>query len=240
VVVDEVAAAGGEAVASHHDVSDFEDGRALIEDALAAFGRLDVLVNNAGVLRDRAIVNMDEADWDVVVGVHLKGHFVTTRWAGDHWRNESKAGRPVQASVVHTSSTSGLFGNPGQANYGAAKAGIAAFSAICATELGRYGVRSNCVVPAARTRLTEATPGLADLVAAPEDDTQFDRWHPSNVSPLVAYLATADCPLSGTTLFVQGGVVRSLEGWRYGAGVEREERWSITALAQQLPAALSG
>ena len=156
-----------------------------------------------------------------MIRVHLRGHFVPTRWAAAHWRERSKAGEAVAASVVHTSSTSGLLGNPGQANYGAAKAGIAGFSIIAAAELGRYGVRSNCVVPAARTRLTETVPGLGEMVAAPDDD-RFDVWDPANVSPFVAYLATADCPFTGGTFFVQGGSVRLFEPWRLGDGVERD------------------
>jgi NAD(P)-dependent dehydrogenase (short-subunit alcohol dehydrogenase family) len=134
---------------------------------------------------------------------------------------------------VHTSSTSGLFGNPGQTNYGAAKAGIAAFSAICAQELARYGVRSNCVAPAARTRLTESVPGLGDMVAAPADD-RFDVWDPANVSPLVAYLATAGCPFTGASFFVQGGTVRFVEPWRLGEGIDRERRWTVDELATEL------
>ncbi len=193
-VVDEIRAAGGEAVANHDDVADWDGGQRLVAAAVEAYGGLDVLVNNAGILRDRALVNMTEEEWDEVTTVHLKGHFVPTRWAATYWREQSKAGTPRAASVVNTSSTSGLMGNPGQTNYGAAKAGVAAFSAIASQELGRYGVRTNCIAPAARTRLTEAAPGLSDLVAAPGDDARFDVWDPANVSPLVAYLATEDCP----------------------------------------------
>ena len=170
------------------------------------FGDLHVLVNNAGILRDRVIINMTEAEWDAVITVHLKGHFCPTRHAAAYWREQTKAGKTVNASIVHTSSTSGLFSNPGQANYGAAKTGIATLSQICAKELSRYGVRSNAIAPAARTRLTEATPGLSEVVKAPEDG--FDVWDPANVSPFVAYLATADCPFTGETFLVQGGTVQ--------------------------------
>lgn len=228
-----VRAAGGEAVAVPGDCADWDAGRELVRAALDAYGRLDVLVNNAGILRDRALVNMEPDEWDEVVRVHLRGHFVPTRWAATHWRDEHKAGRPVAASLVHTSSTSGLVGNPGQTNYGAAKAGIAAFSAICAEELARYGVRSNCIAPAARTRLTESTPGLGELVAPPPDG-RFDVWDPANVSPLVAYLATADCPFTGATFLVHGGSVRLMEGWRLGPGVERDGRWTVEELAAEL------
>ena len=144
-----------------------------------------------------------------------------------------KAGHEVQASVIHTSSTSGLLGNPGQTNYGAAKAGIGAFSIICAQELARYGVRSNCIAPAARTRLTEATPGLGEMVAAPKEG--FDVWDPANVSPLVAVLSAADCEITGRTFFIQGGTVRIMEPWRMGDHVERDTRWSIEELAKDLP-----
>ncbi|MDZ7675149.1 MAG: SDR family oxidoreductase [Acidimicrobiales bacterium] len=233
-VVEEITAAGGAAVANHDDVTDWEGGQRLIETAVATFGGLDVLVNNAGILRDRALVNMTEEDWDDVTTVHLKGHFVPTRWAATYWREQSKAGTPRRASLIHTSSTSGLLGNPGQTNYGAAKAGVAAFAGICAQELGRYGVRSNCIVPAARTRLTEATPGLSDMVAAPDDGAGFDVWDPGNVSPVVAYLASAACEVSDRTLFVQGGTVRVMEGWRFGQRVEQERRWSVDALAEAL------
>ncbi len=236
-VAEEAAAAirkaGGEAIANADDCSDWSGGERMIGAALEAYGRLDVLVNNAGILRDRAVVNMTLEEWDDVVRVHLRGHFVPTRWAAAHWREEHKAGRPVAASIVNTSSTSGLFGNPGQTNYGAAKAGVAAFSAICAQELMRYGVRSNCVAPAARTRLTEATPGLGDMVAPPDDD-RFDIWDPANVSPLVAYLAAADCPFNGATFFCHGGTVRLLEPWKLGAGIERDDRWTVDELAAEL------
>ncbi len=235
-VVDEIVAAGGEAVANHDDVTDWEGGQRLIAAAVEEFGGLDVLVNNAGILRDRALVNMSEEEWDEVTTVHLKGHFVPTRFAAAYWREQSKAGTPRAACVVHTSSTSGLLGNPGQTNYGAAKAGVASFSAICAQELGRYGVRSNCIVPAARTRLTEATPGLSDVVAAPADGSGFDVWDPANVSPVVAYLAAAESTVTGRTVFVQGGSIRLMDGWHFSEGIEREGRWTLDDLAGAFPA----
>ena len=233
-VVDEIRSAGGEAVANHDDVADWDGGQRLVRAAIDTFGGLDVLVNNAGVLRDRALVNMTEDEWDEVSTVHLKGHFVPTRWSATYWREQAKAGSPRSAAVINTSSTSGLLGNPGQTNYGAAKAGIAAFSAICAKELSRYGVRSNCIAPAARTRLTETAPGLSEIVAAPGDGASFDVWDPANVSPLVAYLAAADCPLNGRTLFVQGGTVRLMEGWHFTETIERERRWEIDELREAL------
>ena len=233
-VVDEIRAAGGEAVANHDDVSTWSGGEALIRTAVDTFGGLDVLVNNAGILRDRALVHMSEDEWDTVTNVHLKGHFVPTRFAAAYWRDQAKAGGARAAAVIHTSSTSGLLGNPGQTNYGTAKAGVAAFSQICAQELSRYGVRSNCIVPAARTRLTEAAPGLSEIVAAPGDGVQFDLWDPAHVSPVVGYLAGAGCPLNGRTLFVQGGSIRFMDGWQFGATFEQEERWSIEDLHDTL------
>src|ERR1700728_3690233 len=187
-VVDEITEMGGEAIANAEDVADWEAGKRLVEAAVETFGDLHVLVNNAGILRDRVLANMTEDEWDSVMRVHLKGHFVPTRHAAAYWRERTKAGKEVKGSVINTSSTSGLLGNPGQANYGAAKAGIAAFTVIAAQELSRYGVRVNAIVPAARTRMTENTPGLSDVVKAP-DSGAFDVWNPANVSPLVAYLA---------------------------------------------------
>jgi NAD(P)-dependent dehydrogenase (short-subunit alcohol dehydrogenase family) len=232
-VAEEIRAAGGVALASTHDITSWDGGKALIEVAVSELGGLDVLVNNAGILRDRMLVSMSEQEWDDVVEVHMKGHFVPTRFAATYWREQVKAGHEVQGSIIHTSSTSGLLGNPGQTNYGAAKAGIGAFSIICAQELARYGVRSNCIAPAARTRLTEATPGLGEMVAAPTEG--FDVWDPANVAPLVAYLATADCPITGRTFFAQGGTVRMLEPWHLGERIERDHRWTIEELAKELP-----
>ena len=233
-VVAEIRDAGGEAVASHEDVSTWDGGRRVVEAAIETYGTLDVLVNNAGILRDRALVHMTEQEWDTVSTVHLKGHFVPTRFAAVYWRDQAKAGTPRDARVVHTSSTSGLLGNPGQTNYGAAKAGVAAFSAIVARELDRYGVRSNCIVPAARTRLTEATPGLSDMVAPPGDDQSFDVWDPANASPVVAYLASMGCTLNGRTLFVQGNALSFMTGWDFGERFETDGRWTVEGVEAAL------
>ncbi len=230
-VVDEIKAMGGEAISNGDDVADWEGAQRLVNSAVEAFGDLHVLVNNAGILRDRVLVNMTEAEWDAVVKVHLKGHFAPTRWAAAYWREQTKAGKTVNASVINTSSTSGLFSNPGQTNYGAAKSGIATFSQIVAKELVRYGVRSNSIAPAARTRLTMATPGLGERIAAPEEASKFDEWDPANISPLVAYLATADCPYSGATFFVQGGLVKIFKSWELGEGVDQDARWEVADLA---------
>jgi NAD(P)-dependent dehydrogenase (short-subunit alcohol dehydrogenase family) len=229
-VVDEIVAAGGEAVANTDNVATWEGGRSLVAQAVEAFGDLHVLVNNAGILRDRVLVNMTEDEWDAVIHVHLKGHFAPTRWAAAYWREQTKAGKDVKASVINTSSTSGLLGNPGQTNYGAAKAGIASFTVICAMELSRYGVRSNAIAPAARTRLTEATPGLGDVVKPPEDPGKFDVWDPGNVSPLVAYLATEACPINGKVFFVQGGKVQLVQPWTLTESVDKDDRWTVTEL----------
>jgi NAD(P)-dependent dehydrogenase (short-subunit alcohol dehydrogenase family) len=233
-VVAEIKAMGGEAIANGDNVADWEGGQRLVNSAIEAFGDLDILVNNAGILRDRVLVNMTEKEWDDVVAVHLKGHFVPTRWAAAYWREQTKAGVEKPRNVVHTSSTSGLLSNPGQTNYGAAKSGIATFSQICAKELVRYGVKSNCIAPAARTRLTESTPGLGEIVKAPDEADKFDIWDPANISPLVAYLASADCAFTGETFFVQGGSVKLVQSWTMAAGVERDDRWTVAELSAAL------
>ncbi|HEY7438821.1 MAG TPA: SDR family oxidoreductase [Acidimicrobiia bacterium] len=233
LVVDEIKEMGGEAVANVDNVADWEGATRLIQTAVDTFGDLHVLVNNAGILRDRVIVNMTEDEWDAVIHVHLKGHFCPTRIAAGYWREQSKAGKEVKASIIHTSSTSGLLGNPGQANYGAAKSGIATFSQIASMELGRYGVRSNAIAPAARTRLTEQTPGLGDVVKAPEDAAKFDVWNPANVSPFVAYLATEGCEITGEAFLVQGGVVQRFAPWTLSEKIDKGDRWTVAELADQ-------
>ena len=231
-VVDEIAAVGGRAVANYDNVADWEGAQRLVNCAVETFGDLDILVNNAGILRDRVLVNMTEDEWDSVIAVHLKGHFAPTRWAAAYWREQSKAGSTRPRHVVHTSSTSGLFANPGQTNYGAAKSAIATFSQICAKELTRYNVSSNCIAPAARTRLTLATPGLPEVMEAREG--AFDEWDPANVSPLVVYLASESCAFNGEMFFVQGGIVKRVRSWELGETVEREERWDVAGLADAL------
>ncbi len=238
-VVDEIKEFGGQAIANADNVADWEGGQRLVNSAIEAFGDLHVLVNNAGILRDRVLVNMTEEEWDAVIHVHLKGHFIPTRWAATYWREQSKAGKEVKAAVVNTSSTSGLLGNPGQSNYGAAKAGIAAFTIITAQELSRYGVRVNAIAPAARTRMTESTPGLSDIVQPPSDAGTFDAWDPANVSPLVGYLATEQCPFTGKTFFVQGGKVQFFQPWTLTKELDKSDRWSIAELAEQVPGIVS-
>ncbi len=231
-VVAEIEALGGQAIANGDNVADWEGSQRLINSAIEAFGDLDILVNNAGILRDRVLVNMTEAEWDDVIAVHLKGHFAPTRWAAAYWREQAKSGVTKQRHIVHTSSTSGLFSNPGQSNYGAAKSGIATFSEIVAKELARYHVKSNTIAPGARTRLTLATPGLENIMKPTE--AGFDPWDPANISPLVAYLASEACAFTGETFLVQGGMVTMLESWARGQGVERSEKWTVAELADAL------
>jgi NAD(P)-dependent dehydrogenase (short-subunit alcohol dehydrogenase family) len=214
-VAQEIQAGGGNAIANGDDVADFDGARRLIETAVEQYGRLDVLVNNAGILRDRFLVNMSADEWDGVIHVHLRGHFCPLRHAAEHWRQRSKAGESFDASVINTASPVGLtLPNLGQVNYAAAKAGIAAMTQVAAAELGRYGVRVNCIAPGARTRMTVQTPGLEEMMAEPEDPDAFDRMDPANVSPLVAYLASSDCTATGEVFGVRGGSVERLEGWR--------------------------
>jgi NAD(P)-dependent dehydrogenase (short-subunit alcohol dehydrogenase family) len=230
---------GAAAVANNDDVSTWEGARALIAAAVDAFGRLDVLVNNAGILRDAFIGSMTEESWDAVIAVHLKGHFNALRHAVDHWKARSKAGDDVRAAVINTASASGtILPNPGQVNYGAAKAGIAAMTLVGAAELERYGVRVNGIAPVARTRLTLATPGpIGEMMKAPEDPDAFDPFHPRHVSPLVAYLATEDCPLTGKLFAVQGGAIQELCGWTVSDGIRTEGDWTIDGIAGELAGA---
>ncbi|MFT4866727.1 MAG: NAD(P)-dependent dehydrogenase (short-subunit alcohol dehydrogenase family) [Ilumatobacter sp.] len=231
-VAAEVRALGGQAVANTDDVSSWSGAEQMIEMAIEVFGDLDAVVNNAGILRDRTLANMTEEEWDSVIAVHLKGHFAPTRHAAAYWRDEHKAGRGKHRNLVHTSSTSGLFSNPGQANYGAAKSGIASMSQIAAKELQRYDVVSNCIAPGARTRLTLATPGLEDIMAAP--DAGFDNWDPANVSPLVAYLSTENCPFTGETFYVKGGVVKRVKSWEMADRIEKSGAWTVDELRHAL------
>lgn len=234
-VVDEVVAAGGSAVANTDNVATWDGAAALVEQAVREYGQLDVLVNNAGILRDAFIAGMDEAQWDSVIAVHLKGHFAMLRHAAEHWKTRFKAGEQVRASVINTSSASGtIMPNAGQINYGAAKAGIAAMSLIAAQELDRYGVRTNAVAPVARTRLTLATPGFETIFAEPEDPNAFDPFHPAHISPLVAYLATEGCPVNGKVFSVYGGVIGELGGWTTDRTTETDKPWTIADIEQRL------
>jgi NAD(P)-dependent dehydrogenase (short-subunit alcohol dehydrogenase family) len=227
-VVAEIEAMGRSAVANTDNVADWAGAAALIAQAVDAFGRLDVLVNNAGILRDAFVPSMDEAQWDAVIAVHLKGHFAPLHHAAAYWKAQSKSGAEVNAAVINTASASGTFlPNPGQANYGAAKAGIAAMTLVAAAELARYGVRANAIAPVARTRLTLATPGLGAIFAQPVAEGEFDAFSPANISPLVAYLAAARCPLTGKVFAVQGGNISELVNWHMGSTIETDKPWTI-------------
>nr|WP_307189051.1 SDR family oxidoreductase [Micromonospora sp. NBRC 110037] len=221
-VVDEIRALGGRAVVSTGDVSDWAYGERLVRETVETFGGLHTLVNNAGINRDRMLVNMSEQEWDLVLRVDLKGHFVPMRHAAAYWRDEAKAGRPVAARVVNTSSGAGLMGSVGQGNYGAAKAGIAALTQIAAAEWARYGIVVNAIAPSARTPMTEAV--FAETMAAPE--TGFDAMDPANVSPLVVWLGSdAARAVSGAVFEVAGGEVSLADGWRHGPAADKGGRW---------------
>ena len=230
LVAAEIEERGGTAVANGDDVADWEGGQRLIAMALETFGGLHILVNNAGILRDRVLVNMTEGDWDSVMRVHLKGHFVPTRFAAAYWREQAKAGRPVHASVINTTSTSGLFSNPGQTNYGAAKSGLATFTEIAAKELARYDVRVNAIAPVARTRLTLSTPGLEERIAARANPDAFDEWDPANISPLVAWLSTEECDVSGRVFLVKGGQIGVFSPWTIAGEITQGQRWTLDQL----------
>ena len=231
-VVAEIAGMGGEAIANGDDVSTWEGAQRLVNAAVEGFGDLHVVVNNAGILRDRMLTNMTEEEWDAVIKVHLKGHFAPMRHAAAYWRERAKAGEPVSGSVINTSSTSGLFGNVGQTNYGAAKMGIAALTIIGAAELGRYGVRVNAIAPAARTRLTQDLGGAS---SRPVPAGEFDRMDPANVSPWVAYLATEGCPITGRSFLVYGGNVELFQPFAIVDKISKDGRWSLEELAEQGP-----
>ncbi|MEU6773160.1 SDR family oxidoreductase [Streptomyces sp. NPDC046759] len=221
-VVDEIRALGGEAVAHGGDIATSQGAASLVATALAAYGRLDTLVNNAGFLRDRMLVNLDEDDWDAVVRVHLKGHFLPLRHAAAHWRAEAKAGRTPEARVVNTASGAGLLGSVGQGNYSAAKAGVVGLTLVAAAELSRYGVQVNAIAPAARTRMTERA--FAEAMAAPEDGG-FDAMAPQNVSPLVVWLGSGACAgVTGRVFEAEGGRITVMEGWRPGPTADKGAR----------------
>ncbi|MER7396888.1 SDR family oxidoreductase [Streptomyces sp. NPDC000151] len=223
-VVDEIRAAGGEAVAHGGDIATAAGAASLISTALGTYGRLDALVNNAGFLRDRMLVNLDEDDWDDVLRVHLKGHFLLLKHAAAHWRAEAKAGRTPEARVINTSSGAGLLGSVGQGNYSAAKAGILGLTLVAAAELARYGVQVNAIAPAARTRMTEET--FAGTMAAPGEGA-FDAMAPENVSPLVVWLASAaSAGVSGRVFEAEGGRITVMEGWRPGPTADNGARWT--------------
>jgi len=233
-VVDEITASGGKAVAHGEDVSTPAGAESLIQMALDTFGDLHAVVNNAGILRDKMIINLSDEDWDSVMGVHLRSTFLTTRTAGRLWRERSKAGHDNDARIINTSSVSGLFGNVGQSNYGAAKAGIASFTIIAAMELGRYGITVNALSPSARTRMI--TPRGQERMSAAAQATGFDAYAPENVAPLATWLASPfSSSVTGRVFNVHGGRISVLEGWHEGPTVDRKARWDPAELTEVVP-----
>jgi NAD(P)-dependent dehydrogenase (short-subunit alcohol dehydrogenase family) len=234
-VVAEITAAGGTAVANTDDISSWQGAKNLVDQAVSEFGGLDVVINNAGILRDGFIAGLDEQQWDGVIDVHLKGHFAVMRHAAGYWKDRTKAGDRPTAAIVNTASASGTtLPNPGQANYGAAKAAIAALTLVAAEELGRYGARVNAIAPIARTRLTLATPGMDAIFAAGVAEGEFDAFSPANISPLVAYLASDKCSLTGKVFAVQGGAISELAGWHDVRTIETDGPWDIDTIAANL------
>ena len=232
-VVAEIKAMGGEAIANADNVADWEGAQRLINTAVETFGGLDVLVNNAGILRDRMLTNMTEEEWDAVIKVHLKGTFAPSRWAAAYWRERSKAGETNDARIINTASPSGIFGNVGQTNYGAAKAGIASFTVIAGMELARYGVTVNAIAPVARTRMTE---NLGGASSQPVEADKFDRMAPENISPLVVWLGSPESKdITGRVFQVAGGMIRVAEGWHGGPAANQEDRWDPATLGKIVP-----
>lgn len=226
-VVDEIVAAGGEAVTSGANVADWGQAEGLIQTAVEKFGGLDILVNNAGIVRDRMFANTSEEEFDAVTAVHLKGHFATMKHAGAYWRAKSKAGDTVDARIINTSSGAGLQGSVGQANYSASKAGIAALTLVAAAEMGRYGVTVNAIAPSARTRMTETV--FAEMMST--QDAEFDAMAPENVSPLVVWLGSAEAhEVTGKVFEVEGGKIRVAEGWAHGPEIDKGARWDPAEL----------
>lgn len=223
-VVDEIQAAGGRAVVNYEDVADFAGAKRMIDQAVDTFGDLHILVNNAGILRDRMLTNMSDDEWDAIMRVHLRGHFAPTRHAAAFWRDQSKAGSTAKRSIINTTSTSGLFGQVGQANYGAAKTGIATFSVIANAELERYGVRVNAIAPAGATRLT------AQIGVKTVKGDEWDPMNPANVSPFVAYLGTEDCPINGRVFFVHGGDIYLFQPFAIVDKISKEGKWTVAEL----------
>jgi len=229
-VVDEITAAGGEAVANGSNIADWDQAAALVQTAVETFGGLDVLVNNAGIVRDRMMANTSEEEFDAVIAVHLKGHFATMRHAAAYWRGlskEGKAPKDIDARIINTSSGAGLQGSVGQGNYSAAKAGIAAMTLVGAAEMGRYGVTVNAIAPSARTRMTETV--FAEMMSTQDQD--FDAMAPENVSPLVVWLGSVESrDVTGKVFEVEGGKIRVAEGWAHGPQIDKGARWDPAEL----------
>lgn len=222
-VVEEITSSGGRAVANFDDVADWDGSKGIVASALDSFGRLDVVVNNAGFVRDRMFTNATEDEWDAVVRVHLKGHFCVARWAAAHWRDEAKAGRANDARIINTSSGAGLLGSVGQSAYSAAKGGILSLTLVQAAELARYGVTVNAIAPAARTRMTEEV--FAETMKAP-DAGSFDEMAPENVSPLVVWLGSSESSwVTGRVFEVEAGRIGIADGWQHGPTFDKGSRW---------------
>lgn len=239
-VVAEINNAGGTATANYVDVSDWNSAQSLVEFAVATFGDLDVLVNNAGILRDRAVWELSEDEYDSVLRVNLKGHVAPTRWAASYWKQRAERDGPRDAAIVSTSSHSGLLGIFGQSPYGASKAGIATFALVVGEELAEFGVRSNVIVPAARTRMADAFRAYdpdrpAARTLAPVAEGAFDEWSPGNSSPLVAYLASADCSINGQVFLAGRGIIRRMQTWSATATIRQEHDWTIDELSTAVP-----
>jgi NAD(P)-dependent dehydrogenase (short-subunit alcohol dehydrogenase family) len=240
-VVDEIKAMGGEAVANNDDISEWDGAGRLIRTALDTFGDLHVLVNNAGILRDKMFVNMDIDMWDAVIKVHLRGTFAPTKHAVAYWREKHKAGAPVDnPRIINTSSPSGLYGNVGQSNYGAAKAAIAAFTVILSDELSRLGITVNAIAPSALTQMTEGLDAYVAAMAEIKERTGFDAGSPANISPVVVWLASAQAAeVTGRVFNVKAGSISVAEGWMAGPGVGRDARWDPAELGEVIPGLLA-
>ncbi|CAA0125661.1 Putative short-chain type dehydrogenase/reductase [BD1-7 clade bacterium] len=232
-VVDDITAAGGKAIANSSDITNYEDSGKAVKLAIDTYGDLNIVVNNAGINRDRMFASMSEAEWDAIMAVHLKGHFCISSNAVQHWRAQSKAGQEVNARIINTTSGAGLQGSIGQSNYAAAKAGIAALTLNQAAELGRYGITANAIAPAARTGMTTAVEEMATRMAAPEDDS-FDYWAPENVSSLIAYLGSTDATITGRIFESEGGKISIADGWRSTEGVDKGARWEPAEVADAI------
>jgi len=240
-VVDEIKSKGGEAIANGESVSDFDGAKRIIDSAINTFGQLNIVVNNAGILRDRMIFNMGEDDWDSVIAVHMKGSFNMSRHACEYWRTEHKKGNVLNGRIVNTSSDAGLLGNPGQVNYGAAKAALALMAITIDREMSKYGVTANAIAPLARTRMTtDATPQTAGMMAAPDEADKFDVFNPKNIAPLVAFLVSEKAAdVHGQVFRVGGGVVWLMRPWTTGGFVKSEDTWDPAELGDRLNAELA-
>ena len=233
-VVEEINAAGGKAVANHSDITHYDDAQNAVKQAIEVFGGLDIVVNNAGINRDRMFASLSEAEWDAIMAVHLKGHFCISSHAVQYWRAQSKAGAAVAARIINTTSGAGLQGSVGQSNYAAAKAGIAALTLNQAAELGRYGITANAVAPAARTAMTTAVESMATRMAKPEDGS-FDYWAADNVSPLIVWLGSEQgAAVTGRIFEAEGGKISIADGWRSTEGVDKSDRWQAAEIGSAI------